>query len=93
LFPGTPQLRVADRRATHGPAGLDPRVERVTMTLPTIRSARRIVFLVTGEEKAEAVALAFQGVITEDVPASLIRLAPVAVEVFLDEAASERLST
>ncbi len=92
LFPGSPLLRVEDR-ATSGPAGLEPWVDRVTMTLPTLRSAARIVFIVSGADKAEAVTLAFQGGITEDVPASLTRLAPVPVEVFLDEAAGRRLHT
>ena len=39
LFAGSPQLEVLDRRATWGPAGLEPFVDRVTMTLPTIHSA------------------------------------------------------
>jgi 6-phosphogluconolactonase len=91
LFPGSPQLGVDDRRATHGPPGLEPYVERVTFTLPTIQSAYRIVFLVTGEEKADAVARAFGGEPTPDVPASLARLAPVPVEVFLDEAAASTM--
>jgi 6-phosphogluconolactonase len=92
LFPGSPQLRVADRRATSGPAGLEPWVDRVTMTLPTIQSARRIVFLVTSEGKADAAAAAFGGPVTEDVPASLTRLSANPVEVFLDEAAGSKLS-
>jgi 6-phosphogluconolactonase len=92
LFPGSPQLHVDDRRATSGPAGLEPWVDRVTMTMPTIRSARKIVFLVSGVEKAEAVSRAFAGPVTEDVPASLTRLAPTRVQVFLDGAASSKLS-
>jgi 6-phosphogluconolactonase len=91
LFPGSPQLQVEDRRATSGPAGLEPFVDRVTMTMPTIRSAGRIVFLVTGADKADAVAAAFAAPITESVPASLVRLAPVPVEVFLDPAAGSKL--
>ena len=92
LFPGSPQLQVEDRRATSGPAGLEPWVDRVTMTMPTIRSARQIVFLVAGADKADAVARAFGGPVTADVPASLVRLAPVRPQVFLDGAASSRLS-
>jgi 6-phosphogluconolactonase len=92
LFPGSPQLAVEDRRATSGPAGLEPWVERVTMTLPTIRAASRIIFLVSGEEKAEAVFRAFEADITDDVPASLSRLAPIPVEVYLDRPAASRLS-
>jgi 6-phosphogluconolactonase len=91
LFPGSPQLAVTDRRATHGPAGLEPWVERVTFTLPTIQSAKRIVFLVTGESKAEAAARAFTGEITPEVPSSLARLAPVPIEVFLDPPAAARM--
>jgi 6-phosphogluconolactonase len=91
LFPGSPQLAVLDRRATSGPAGLEPFVDRVTMTLPEIRSARRIVFLVTGEGKADAVVRAFAGEPTPDAPAGLARFAPIDVEVFLDEAAASKL--
>jgi 6-phosphogluconolactonase len=92
LFPGSPQLGVLDRRATSGPPGLEPFVDRVTMTLPEIRSARRIVFLVTGEGKADAVARAFAAEPSLHVPASLARFAPVDVQVFLDEAAASKLS-
>jgi 6-phosphogluconolactonase len=91
LFPGSPQLGVRDRRAAYGPAGLEPWVDRVTMTLPTINAAARIVFLVTGADKADAVKRAFAGEITPDVPGSLTRQAPVPVEVFLDEAAAVTL--
>jgi 6-phosphogluconolactonase len=91
LFPGSPQLHVEDRRATSGPAGLEPFVDRVTMTVPTIRSAGRIVFLVAGADKADAVAAAFAGPITDSVPASLARLAPIPVEVFLDSPAGSKL--
>lgn len=93
LFPGSPQLEVEDRRATWGPPGLDPFVDRVTMTLPTIQSARRIVFLVAGDGKAEAVARAFGGEISRAVPASLARLAPISVEVFLDAPAASKLGS
>ncbi len=90
LFPGSPQLEVTDRRATDGPAGLEPWVHRVTFTVPTIQSAERVVFLVSGSGKAEAVARAFGGDISTDVPASLSRHAPQ-VEVFLDRAAGDKL--
>jgi 6-phosphogluconolactonase len=91
LFPASPQLGVRDRRAAYGPAGLEPWVDRVTMTLPTINAAARIVFLVTGADKADAVSRAFAGEITPEVPGSLARLAPVPVEVFLDEASAVTL--
>ena len=93
LFPGSPQLAVEHRRAVSGPAGLEPFVDRVTMTMPEIQSAKRIVFIVSGEAKAEAVARAFGGEISPEAPASLVRLAPVRVEVFLDRAAASRLGS
>jgi 6-phosphogluconolactonase len=91
LFPGSPQLRVDDARATSGAAGLEPFVDRVTMTMPTLRSARRIVFIASGDGKADAIARAFGGEISEDVPSSLVRLAPVPVEVIVDRAAAAKL--
>ena len=90
LFPGSPQLGVTDRRATDGPAGLEPWVHRITFTVPTIQAATRIVFLVSGATKADAVARAFGAEITPDVPASLSRLAS-RVEVFLDHPAGDKL--
>jgi 6-phosphogluconolactonase len=93
LFPGSPQLGVEDRRATSGPAGLEPWVDRVTMTMPELRSARRVVFLVAGEAKAEAVARAFGGQITPEVPASLVLLTSSPVQVFLDEPAASKLGS
>jgi 6-phosphogluconolactonase/glucosamine-6-phosphate isomerase/deaminase len=48
------------------------------------------VFLVSGSGKGDAVARAFGGDISLDVPASLARRAP-RVEVFLDRAAGDKL--
>lgn len=93
LFPGSPQLDVTDVSVTSGPPGLEPFVDRVTLTLPSIQAAKRIVFLVSGGSKAEAVERAFLGEITASVPASLSRLAPIAVEIFLDPPAAARMSS
>jgi 6-phosphogluconolactonase len=91
LFPGSPQLAVTDRRAASGPPGLEPFVDRVTMTMPVLQSAYRIVFLITGEQKADVVARAFGGEIDDEIPASVVRRAGVPVEVFLDEAAGSKI--
>jgi 6-phosphogluconolactonase len=91
LFAGSPQLEVVDRRATTGPAGLEPFVDRVTMTLPTIQSAAQIVFIVGGADKADAVAAAFEGEPSHKIPASLALLAPVDIKVFLDAPAASKL--
>jgi 6-phosphogluconolactonase len=68
-------------------------VPRITMTLPAIATARRVVVLASGSSKADAVANAFGSGAKPDhhVPASM--LAPVAKEVtvLLDAAAAARL--
>src|SRR3954447_9026574 len=88
LFPGSPQLEIRDRIVTSGPAGLEPFVDRVTLTLPTLLSAKRVVFLVTGADKADAVRRAFREPISDEVPASLLRTGDAPIEVYLDAAAA-----
>jgi 6-phosphogluconolactonase len=68
--------------------GMAPLVSRITLTLPVVNGSRRIVFLVTGEDKADAVARAFAGVPDPSAPASLV---DGEVSVLLDEAAARRL--
>jgi len=92
LFPGSPQLLERERRATSGEAGLEPFVDRVTMTLPTLLSARRIVFLVLGEDKAGIVARAFTGPVSDEIPASLLRTGTAPIDVFVDAAAGRSLT-
>jgi 6-phosphogluconolactonase len=91
LFPGSPQLAERTRLVTSGPAGLEPWVDRVTLTLPALLSARETWFLVTGGEKAGAVARSFRGVITDEVPASLLRRGEGRILAFLDHAAASRI--
>jgi 6-phosphogluconolactonase len=88
LFPGSPQLMERERLVTSGPAGLEPLVDRITLTLPALLGASRIVFLVTGAAKAEAVRRAFRDEISDDAPASLLRRGEAPIDVYLDEAAS-----
>ncbi len=88
LFPGSPQLAEREARVTSGPAGLEPFVDRVTMTLPTLLAARRIVVMVAGPDKADAVARAFIGPITPEAPASLLRTGETPIEVLCDPAAA-----
>jgi len=74
LFPGQPAVAVSDRAAVGVErAGMDPQVPRITLTLPAINAARRVVFLISGRDKSEAVQRAFGGEPTEEAPASLVR--------------------
>ena len=91
LFPGSSQLRERRARATYGDAGLEPFVDRVTMTLPTLQRARRIVLLVTGAGKARALAETVRGPISPLVPASLLREGDTPIELYADPAAAAAL--
>jgi len=53
LFPNSPGLAETERLVIPAEAKLDPFVERVTMTPPALRSARRMIYLATGERKSE----------------------------------------
>lgn len=93
LFPGHATLDVTDRRVVgEEEAGLEPYVPRVTLTLPTLCDGRHIVFLVSGEGKAEAVERAFGGgEPTHDAPGSLVRPRDGRMTVLLDPPAASRL--
>jgi 6-phosphogluconolactonase len=73
LFPEAPSLEATSALAVATRAGLEPWVERVTMTIPMLASAREVVFLVVGAEKAEAARRAFREPPTRATPSSLVR--------------------
>jgi 6-phosphogluconolactonase len=73
LFPNAPALDETERRAVAAEAGLEPFVTRVTMTPPVLSAVRTMVYLVTGEAKAEAVERAFAQPPSTETPASLVR--------------------
>jgi 6-phosphogluconolactonase len=89
LFPGDGALGERERPVVGVEMpGMAPLVPRVTLTLPAVNASRRIVFLVTGEDKADAVARAFSGRRDPAAPASLVE---GEMTVLLDEAAARRL--
>jgi 6-phosphogluconolactonase len=90
LFPDFPTLEVADRDVVGSPAGLKPFVDRITLTLPRLRDTREMLFLVTGADKAEAVAHAFSGEPSPKTPGSLVRAAYGPTRVILDSASSAK---
>ena len=92
LFPSQPALDVTDRSAVGvESAGMEPYVPRISLTLPVLCAARHIVFLVTGEDKADAVARAFAGEPTKEAPGSLVRPTDGQLTVLLDASAASRL--
>ena len=90
LFPNTPTLRER-RRVLPAEAGLEPFVDRVTLSLPTLRAAAEILFVVAGEEKADAVRRAFVEKPGPGTPASLVRSDTGPTTAILDRAAAARI--
>jgi 6-phosphogluconolactonase len=92
LFPGDDALGERERRAVGVETpGMAPLVSRVTLTLPVVNAARAVVFLVTGEDKADAMARAFAGPPDPRAPGSLVRPEGGTLTVLADAAASARL--
>ncbi|HEY1595476.1 MAG TPA: 6-phosphogluconolactonase [Thermoleophilaceae bacterium] len=93
LFPGDSALGVTDALvAGVDVPGMAPLVPRITFTLPLLNAGREVVFLVAGEDKAEAVARAFGGLRPgPDAPSSLVRPPSGSLRVLLDRAAAKHL--
>jgi 6-phosphogluconolactonase len=91
LFPEEPTLDETKSRAVGAEARLEPSVDRITLTLPMLRSAREILFLVTGADKADAAYAAFAGEPTRSVPGSLVRATNGTTIAVLDAAAAATL--
>ncbi len=90
LFPNAPTLRQR-RRVLPAEAGLEPFVDRVSLSLPVLRSAREILFVLSGEAKAEAAQRAFAAEPSPDTPASLVRARAGRTTAILDRAAAAKL--
>src|ERR671921_654344 len=74
LFPGKPAVAETQRYAVGVPEpGMEPLVPRVTLTLPVFNTAREVVFLVAGADKAPAVRRAFGTPPDESSPAAHVR--------------------
>jgi len=90
LFPNAPTLR-EQRRVLPAEPGLEPFVDRVTLSLPALCSAREIVFALAGPEKADAAHRAFASEPSPQTPASLVRARDGRTVAILDRAAAADL--
>jgi len=91
LFPNAPTLDERERLVVVAEPGLEPFVPRVTLTIPALANCREMLFLATGEGKADAVKRGFADPPSPATPASLVRSALGETVVVLDEAAAARL--
>jgi len=90
LFPDTPALEVRDRWVVANPV---PRLNttRITLTVPIINAARAVIFLVAGEDKAEALKEILEGdADPRAYPAKLIQ-PPVGPQWMVDQSAASLL--
>ena len=92
LFPGKPEVQERSRLVVGVElAGMEPQVPRISLTLPALNAGRRTVFLVTGADKAGAVARAFGPDPDPDSPAAHVRPRFGELVVVLDAAAAKEL--
>ncbi len=71
--------------------GMAPLVPRVTLTLPVLDAANEVVFLISGEDKADAAARAFGDAPSSDTPAGLVAPSHGTLTVLIDRSAATRL--
>ena len=90
LFPNAPTLQLS-RQVLPAEPGLEPFVDRVTLSIPALNSARGVLFAVSGAEKAEAARRAFASKPSPDTPASLVRSRGGTTTAILDRAAAAKL--
>ena len=92
LFPGKPEVQER-RRLVVGVeyAGWDPFISRISLSLPALNSARKVVFLVTGKDKAAAMKRAFGDPPDPSSPAAHVRPRAGELIVMCDEAAAAQL--
>jgi len=91
LYPDEGTLDETERRVIGAEARLEPFVDRITLTLPMLRRANQVLFLITGADKADAVRRAFADEPSRSTPASLVRAAGGRTMAVLDAAAAALL--
>jgi 6-phosphogluconolactonase len=92
LFPRSAALAEAERWVVAVRESPKPPPLRLTMTLPLINGASQVHFMVSGEEKAGALAATLEGPrFLDALPASLVEPFEKASTWWVDEAATRRL--
>ncbi|WP_017572991.1 6-phosphogluconolactonase [Nocardiopsis halotolerans] len=90
LFPGLPGVREDEASVAAVHDSPKPPPQRITLTLPSIRAARQVWVLASGEGKAEAVRLGLAGGSVDEAPVAGARGAERTV-FWVDEAAASKL--
>jgi 6-phosphogluconolactonase len=92
LFPGAASLWVTDRWVVASPPGiLPPPMDRITLTFPLLNAAREILFLASGQHKAEALHDVLEGQPSpEERPAMGVCPVDGILTWFVDEVAASR---
>jgi 6-phosphogluconolactonase len=90
LYPNAPTLRQR-KRVLPAEAGMEPFIDRVTLSLAALGSAREMLFVIEGAEKADAAARAFAAEPSQETPASLARARDGRTVAILDRAAAAKL--
>lgn len=90
LFANAPTLRQR-KRVLPADAALEPFVDRVTLSVAALCSAKEILFALTGAEKAEAARRALASEPSPATPASLVRSRDGRTTAILDRAAAANL--
>lgn len=85
INPGDDLYKLIDESSPHTQGE-----EMVTFGAQTVLAAKELVLIANGEKKAEIIKQALEGPITEDVPASILRLHPN-LTVILDQEAASKL--
>src|SRR3954469_9519983 len=92
LFPSKPEKDERSRLIVGvEQAGWEPQVPRISMTLPCLNAARRVIFLVTGADKATAMKRAFGDPPDPESPAAHVRPPAGELLVLCDAAAAGEL--
>lgn len=84
----TPSTIAANARFFDEPAAVP--TQAISMGIASVMSAKKILLMAFGEEKATAVAATVNGPVTTDVPASVLQTHPD-VTIIIDDAAASKL--